>query len=202
VAGLRLGILGGTFDPVHCGHLLLGAAARDELELDRVLFVPAGQPWRKAGRSITSAEHRLAMLGLALEGEETFETALLELEREGPSYAADTLEALRRDRPNDELFFILGEDALVDVPNWARPGRILELAVLVVARRVGVERRAVDEAARRLPGLLEHAVWLKMQVVDVSGTEIRDRVRRGLPVGDVMPPAQEEYIREHGLYRA
>jgi len=202
VAGLRLGILGGTFDPVHRGHLLLAGTARDELGLDEVLFVPAGQPWRKVDRPITSAEHRLAMLRLALEGQETFEIALLELEREGPSYAADTLEALRRDRPNDELFFILGEDALADLPNWVRPGRILELAVPVVARRAGVDRKAVEEAARRLPGLLDRAVWLKMPLVDVSGTEIRDRVRRGLPIGDLMPPAQEEYIREHGLYRA
>jgi len=202
VAGLRLGILGGTVAPVPRGQLLLAGTARDELGLDGVLFVPAGQPWRKVDRPITSAEHRLAMLRLALEGQETFEIALLELEREGPSYAADTLEALRRDRPNDELFFILGEDALVDLPNWVRPGRILELAVPVVARRAGVDRKAVEEAARRLPGLLDRAVWLKMPLVDVSGTEIRDRVRRGLPIGDLMPPAQEEYIREHGLYRA
>jgi nicotinate-nucleotide adenylyltransferase len=201
VAGVRLGILGGTFDPVHQGHLVLAAAAREELGLDRVLFMPAGQPWRKADRHITSAEDRLAMLRLALEGEETFEIALLELEREGPSYAADTLEVLQRDHPNDELFFILGEDALVDLPNWARPGRILELAGLVVARRGRVERKAVDEAAQRLPGLLDRAVWLKMPLVDVSGTEIRERVRRGLPIGDAMPPAQEAYIRERGLYR-
>ena len=201
MAGLRLGIVGGTFDPVHRGHSALARAARAELGLNRVLFVPAGHPWRKADRPITSAEHRLAMLRLALEGEENFEIATLELEREGPSYAADTLEALRRDRPNDELFFILGEDALVDLPNWARPGRILELAVLVVVRRVGVERKAVEGAARRLPGLLDRAVWLKMPLVDVSGTEIRDRVRRGLPIGGLVAPAQEEYIREHGLYR-
>jgi nicotinate-nucleotide adenylyltransferase len=169
--------------------------------LDRVLFVPAGQPWRKADRDITSAEHRLAMVVRAIEGEETFEVATLELDRGGPSYAADTLEALRRDRPNDELFFILGEDALLDLPNWARPGRILELAVLAVARRAGVERKAVEEAVRRQAGLPGRVVWLKMPLVDVSGTEIRDRVRRGLPIGDLMPPAQEAYIREHGLYR-
>jgi nicotinate-nucleotide adenylyltransferase len=169
--------------------------------LDRVLFVPAGQPWRKADRHITSAEHRLVMVVRALEGKEAFEVAMLELEREGPSYAADTLEVLRRDRPNDELFFILGEDALLDLPNWARPGRILELAVLAVARRAGVERKAVEEAVRRQAGLPGRVVWLKMPLVDVSGTEIRDRVRRGLPIGDLMPPAQEAYIREHGLYR-
>jgi len=199
VAGLRLGILGGTFDPVHRGHLALAGAARAELGLDRVLFVPAGHPWRKADRPITSAEDRLAMLRLALEGEETFEIATLELEREGPSYTADTLEALRRDRPNDELFFILGEDALVDLPSWARPGRILELAVLVVARRVGAQRKAVEGAARRLPGLLDRAVWLKMPLVDVSATEIRERVRRGLAIGDLVPPSVEAYIQAHAF---
>jgi nicotinate-nucleotide adenylyltransferase len=203
VAGLRLGILGGTFDPVHRGHLALARAALDEVALDRVLFLPAGQPWRKADRQITSADHRLAMLRLVLEGEGAFEIATLELEREGPSYAADTLEALQGDRPRDELFFILGEDALVDLPNWARPRRILELAVLVVARRAGVERKAVEEAGQQLPGLLDRVVWLKMPLVDVSGTEIRERVRRGLPVGgDLMLPAEEAYIRERGLYLA
>jgi nicotinate-nucleotide adenylyltransferase len=202
MAGMRLGILGGTFDPVHRGHVALAGAARAEMGLDRVLFVPAGQPWRKADRQISSAEHRLAMLRLALEGDETFEIAMLELEREGSSYAADTLEALRRDRPNDELFFILGEDALLDLPNWARPGRILELAVLAVARRAGVEQKALEETVRRLPGLLDRAVWLKMPLVDVSGTEIRDRVRRGLPIGDLMPRVVEAYIREHRLYAA
>jgi nicotinate-nucleotide adenylyltransferase len=166
-----------------------------------VVFLPAGQPWRKADRRITTAEHRLAMLQLALAGGEAFEIGTLELERDGPSYAVDTLEDLRRHQPSDELFFILGEDALVDLPNWARPRRILELATLVVARRAGVERAAVEEAARRLRGLLDRVVWLKMPVVDVSATEIRERVRRGLPIGDLVPQAQEEYIRNQGLYR-
>jgi nicotinate-nucleotide adenylyltransferase len=202
VAGLRVGILGGTLDPVHRGHLILAGAARDELGLERVLFVPAGQPWRKAARAITSAEHRLAMLRLALEGEGAFVVATLELEREGPSYAADTLEVLRRDQPSDELFFILGEDALVDLPNWVRPGRILELATLAVAKRAGTDRDELEEAARRLPGLLDRVAWLKMPLVEVSATEIRDRVRRGLPIGDLVPRLVEAYIREHGLYRA
>ena len=198
---MNIGVLGGTFDPIHMGHLIIAEEVRARLDLTEILFVPAGQPWRKAARPITSGEHRLAMLRLALEGKGAFEIATVELEREGPSYAADTLEALRRDRPNDELFFILGEDALVDLPNWARTGRILELAVLVLARRVGVERKSVEEVGGRLPGLLDRAIWLKMPLVDVSGTEIRDRVRRGLPVGDLMPPLVEAYIREHRLYR-
>lgn len=202
MAGLRLGVLGGTFDPVHRGHLVLAAAAQGELGLDRVLFVPAGQPWRKGDRAITSGEHRLAMLRLALEGEDAFEIVTLELEREGPSYTADTLEALRGERPSEELFFILGEDALVDLPNWARPGRIRELATLVVARRAGTGRKDVEDVARRVPGLLDRVVWLKMPPVEVTATEVRERVRRGLRVGDLVPPAVEAYIREQGLYEA
>lgn len=198
---MRLGVLGGTFDPVHRGHLVLAAAAHAELGLDRVLFVPAGQPWRKGDRAITSGEHRLAMLRLGLEGQGAFGIVTLELEREGPSYTADTLEALRRERPNEALFFILGEDALVDLPNWARPGRIQELATLVVARRAGTRRKDVEEVARRVPGLLDRVVWLKMPPVEVTATGVRERVRRGLWIGDLVPPAVEAYIREHGLYR-
>lgn len=198
---MRLGVLGGTFDPVHRGHLVLAAAAHAELGLERVLFVPAGQPWRKGDRAITSGEHRLAMLRLGLEGQGAFGIVTLELEREGPSYTADTLGALRRERPNEALFFILGEDALVDLPNWARPGRIQELATLVVARRAGTRRKDVEEVARRVPGLLDRVVWLKMPPVEVTATGVRERVRRGLWIGDLVPPAVEAYIREHGLYR-
>ncbi len=197
---MRLGLLGGTFDPVHRGHLALARAGRDELGLDEVLFLPAGQPWRKAGRMIASNEHRLAMLRRALEGEAAFRVSRLELERPGPSYTADTLEALRDDRPDDELFFLLGEDALMDLSNWARPQRILELAMLAVARRADSSPEALEEAARRLPGLREHVVWLKMPAVEVSATEIRERVRGGQPIGDLVPATVEEYIRKQGLY--
>jgi nicotinate-nucleotide adenylyltransferase len=197
VAGLRIGVLGGTFDPVHRGHLALAGAAREELALDEVLFVPAGQPWRKAGRIVAPAEHRLAMLRLALEGEAGFRVETLELEREGPSYTADTLEALRAARPDDEMYLILGEDALADLPNWVRPERILALATLAVARRAGVP----PTAGEGLPGLRERVVWLKMPLVAVSATEIRECIRRGESIGELVPPAVEAYIRERGLYR-
>ena len=197
---MRLGLLGGTFDPVHRGHLALARAARDELGLDEVLFLPAGQPWRKAGQMIASNEHRLAMLRRALEGEAAFQVSRLELERPGPSYTADTLEALRDDRPEDELFFLLGEDALMDLPNWERPRRIPELARLAVARRADSSPEALEEAERRLPGLGERVVWLKMSVVAVSATEIRERVREGQPIGGLVPATVEEYIRKQGLY--
>ena len=197
---MRLGLLGGTFDPVHRGHLALARAARDELGLDEVLFLPAGQPWRKAGQMIASNEHRLAMLRRALEGEAAFQVSRLELERPGPSYTADTLEALRDDRPEDELFFLLGEDALMDLPNWERPRRIPELARLAVARRADSSPEALEEAERRLPGLGERVVWLKMPAVAVSATEIRERVREGQPIGGLVPATVEEYIRKQGLY--
>ncbi len=199
---MRLGLLGGTFDPVHRGHLALARAARDELGLDEVLFLPAGQPWRKAGRMIASNEHRLAMLRRALEDEPAFQVSRLELERPGPSYTADTLEAIRDDRPEDELFFLLGEDALMDLPNWARPQRILELARLAVARRVDTSPEALEEAERRSPGLGERVIWLKMPAVAVSATEIRERMREGQPISDLVPATVEEYIRKQGLYRA
>ncbi len=197
---MRLGLLGGTFDPVHRGHLALARAAHDELGLDEVLFLPAGQPWRKAGQMIAANEHRLAMLRRALEGEAAFQVSRLELERPGPSYTADTLEALSDDRPEDELFFLLGEDALMDLPNWERPPRILELARLAVARRADSSPEALEEAARRLPGLGERVVWLKMPAVAVSATEIRERVREGQPIGGLVPATVEEYIRMQGLY--
>ena len=198
---MRLGILGGTFDPVHRGHLALAHAALDELGLDEVLFLPAGQPWRKAGRMIASNEHRLAMLRRALEGEAAFRVSMMELERPGPSYTADTLEALRDDRPEDELFFLLGEDALMDLPNWARPQRILELARLAVVRRADTSAEALEETERRVPGLGERVIWLKMPAVAVSATEIRERVREGQAIGGLVPATVEEYIRKQGLYR-
>ena len=194
---MRVGVLGGTFDPVHRGHLALARAAREELALDEVLFVPAGQPWRKEGRVVAPAGHRLAMLRLALEDEPAFAVETMELERPGPSYTADTLEALRAARPDDELFFVIGEDALADLPNWVRPERILELATLAVARRVDVPQAAGE----RLPGLSERVVRLKMPLLAVSATEIRERVRRGEPIGELVPPTVGAYIREHGLYR-
>lgn len=198
---MRLGVLGGTFDPVHRGHLALAAAARDELSLDEVLFVPAGRPWRKAEREISPHTNRLAMLRLALEGEDAFAVSTVELEREGPSYTADTLEALHDERPHAELFFIVGADALVDLPNWVRPERILELARLAVARRDDVPDEAVREAERRLPALSSRLVWLSMPVARVSATEIRERVRHGQAVEELVPAAVERYIRERGLYR-
>jgi nicotinate-nucleotide adenylyltransferase len=198
---VKLGVLGGTFDPPHMGHLILAEEARSRLSLERVLFVPAGDPWRKAGQDITPAHHRLAMVRLAVANDSRFEVCTLEVEREGPSYTVDTLAELARQYgPDAELYFLLGEDALRDMPNWKEPQRIAELATLVVAPRAGASGpRAPLEST--IPGLAGRLVRLDMPVVDISATALRERAKRGLSLHDLVPAAVAEYISEHGLYR-
>jgi len=186
---LRLGILGGTFDPIHLGHLILGEVAREELALDRVLFIPTGVQWRKAGKEITPAQHRVAMARLAVEDNPAFEMSMLEVDRPGPSYTAETLEALVTERPGSEVCLILGHDAYEDLPHWVRPERIRELATLAVAARNG-------ESARLEPP----AIRLEMPEIGISATEIRERVAAGRTIRYLVPASVEAYIREHGLY--
>lgn len=186
---MRLGVLGGTFDPIHIGHLILGEAAREQLGLDRVLFVPTGVQWRKAGREIAPAEHRVAMVRLAVEDNPAFAVSTAEVERPGPSYTADTLEELAK-TPGAELFFIVGRDAYEDLPNWVRPERIRELATVVVAARHGESLEVKPPAVR-----------LEMPEIGASATDIRERVAAGRTIRYLAPAAVEGYIREHRLYR-
>ncbi len=188
---MRLGLLGGTFDPIHVGHLILGEAAREQLDLERVLFIPTGVQWRKPGREIAPAEHRVEMTRLAIEDNPAFEMSTLEVDRPGPSYTADTLEALMAARPGVELVLILGHDAYRDLPNWVRPERIRELATLAVAGRNG-EGVSVEPAAIRL----------EMPEIGISATDIRERVMAGRTIRYLVPEAVEGYIRLHALYRA
>ena len=198
---MRVGVLGGTFDPVHWGHLLLAEQARDQLRLDRVLFVPAGLPWRKLDRPISPVWQRVEMVRLALEGS-PFELSLLEAERPGPSYTVDTLEQLRAMLPGAELYFIMGHDALLDLPNWHRPADIVALACLAVARRPDRSgEEALAEVSRRLPSARERVVWLEMPLLGISGSDIRRRVREGRSIRYLVPAAVEDYIYRHGLYR-
>ncbi|HZP26296.1 MAG TPA: nicotinate-nucleotide adenylyltransferase [Dehalococcoidia bacterium] len=196
---MRIGVLGGTFDPVHLGHLVLAETAREQLALDLVLFSPAGQPWRKAHRVITPAEQRLGMLRLALEGS-GFAISELEVDRDGPSYTADTLEELARQHAGAELFFVLGYDALLDLPNWSRPERILKLASLAVAAR-RPEDVDVASLGSTLPGRGERGVMLEMPYLEISSSDLRQRAREGRSLRFLVPPAVEAYIRENGLYR-
>ena len=195
---MRLGVLGGTFDPVHVGHLVLGEAAREELALERVLFVPAGQPWRKTGQEITAGEQRLEMLRLAVDDNPAFEVVELELQRLGPSYTADTLAELRGRHPDADLYLILGEDALADLPDWRDPNRILDLATLAVARRP--TRSGPGGCIEAPPNVGGHTIWLTMPVLAVSASDIRERVREGLSIRYLVPEAVRNYIEDHCLY--
>lgn len=197
---MRLGVLGGTFDPVHLGHLILGEVAREDLDLDRVLFVPTGQPWRKMGREIASAADRIAMLRLATAGNSAFDISTLEVDRDGPSYTEVTLEALLKENGADmELFFVLGRDSLADFPHWHDPQRIAELATLVVADRDGAGVASESEPA--LPGIVTRLCWLRMPRVDINSTDIRNRVREGRSIRYRVPGGVASYIEERGLYR-
>jgi len=198
---LRLGVLGGTFDPVHFGHLRLAESARetDPLELDKVLFIPAGQPWRKSNRAVSDPTHRAAMLSLAMEGNAAFEMSTLELERGGPTYTVDTLEVLHDRYPGSDLTLILGADALADLPNWREPERILALARPAVASRHNSTDGELERQA--LPaGALERVLWVRMEPLEISGSDIRDKVRRGLSIRYLLPDVVRLYIEEHRLY--
>ena len=201
MAALRLGVLGGTFDPPHYGHLMLAEHAREQLGLEQVLWVPAGDPWRKAGGAVTSGEHRLAMLRLAVAGNNAFEISTAELDRPGPSYTVETLAELREQLPAHELVFLLGADALQDLPDWHDAPRILELALLGATARGG-ERPSDAALDALLPGLSGRVVWFEMPRVDISATDIRRRAAEGQSLRDLVPPAVEAYIRQHKLYRS
>ncbi len=194
---MKVGILGGTFDPVHNGHLAIATAARDQLGLNLVLFIPAGEPWRKAHRMITAAEHRLAMLKLAVAADHAFGISDIELRRAGPTYTADTLEALAAERLDDEFCFIVGADALADLPNWRQPERIVQHAMLAVAPRGG---QALADTIAALPGIEARIERFDMPPTPVSSSDIRARVTAGQPITGMLPRTVERYIADHNLY--
>lgn len=194
---MRVGIFGGTFDPVHIGHLILAESCREACRLDRVKFVVAGEPPHK-GKPRTSAKHRLEMVELAIAGHEAFETSEIELERPGPHYSFETLERISAENPGDDLFFLIGADSLADLPGWRRPERICELASLVVVNRPGTPGEVLKSFEPPEGSKPFHHVT--MPDVGVASREIRRRVAEGRSVRYLVPRAVEVYLREHVLY--
>jgi nicotinate-nucleotide adenylyltransferase len=195
---MRLGVFGGTFDPVHIGHLLLADVALGDAGLDRILFVPAAAPPHKPGGAVSPAGVRLEMLQAAIAGHPGFEASGLELERTGPSYTADTLAGLAADPrwAGSELFLIVGTDMLLDLPRWSRPEAILGMARLLAAERPGYDGRAAQ------PAVLARTVFLRTPRIDVSSSEIRRRAAEGRSVRYWVADSVERIIRERGVYRA
>ena len=190
---IRIGVFGGTFDPVHNVHLRIARAARDRVGLDRVLFMVAATPPHKQREVVASAEDRLAMVQAAIRGEEGFEASRMEMDRTGPSYTVDTVRTLAAAHPEARLYLIIGYDAALDLPRWRDPRAILKRARLIVVRRPECDE-ALDPS---LDGVHE---MLPFEVSDFSSTVVGDLLARGGDAGGLLPPAVLEYIHVKGLY--
>jgi nicotinate-nucleotide adenylyltransferase len=198
---VRIGILGGTFDPPHLGHLLIAEEAREKLDLARVYFVPARQPPHKLEEPVSPFQDRVAMLQLALDANPFFTVSLVEAERPGPSYTVDTLRELRREFPPDtELYFIMGLDSLTELSTWREPRAIIELAQLAVLRRPGYIVN-LDRLEEQIPGLRSRIVFILGTDLDISSTELQARVRAGKSIHYMVPDAVADYISAQHLYR-
>jgi nicotinate-nucleotide adenylyltransferase len=197
----RVGILGGTFNPPHVGHVVCAREARDQLGLDCVLLMPVFAPPHKPMPDEPGTEHRLALCRLAVEGERGLQVSALEIERGGPSYTVDTLRELDATRPEDELTWIAGGDMAASLPSWREPEVVLSLARFAVAEREGADRERIERALGSLAGR-ESVVFFDMPRIDVSSSMVRARVAAGRPIEDLVPEAVARYIAEHGLYRS
>ncbi len=196
---MRVGILGGTFNPPHVGHLVCAQEAYLQLSLDRVMMIPARIPPHKPVEDEPGPDHRLALCRVAVEGDERFAVSEIEMRRPGPSFTVDTLEELHSHAPDNELFLIVGGDVAAGLPRWHQPERVLSLASLAVAKRRGTSRASVDTALEGLPGG-ERSRFFQMPRIGVSSTMIRRRVRAAEPIKYLVPDAVADYIHEHSLY--
>lgn len=200
-----IGILGGTFDPVHLGHLALAAEALARLDLEHVLFVPNADPPHKQGQRITAAEHREAMVALAVAGHLKFILDRIELERPGLSYAVETVAELAersRAQHRPEPWFVLSAEALDTLHTWHRPERLLELCRIAVAPRPGARSFDGDWVSQHYPGHQDRFAFLPGPQLDIAATRIRDRVAQGQSISGLVPAAVLDYIEAHELYRA
>ena len=197
----RLGIMGGTFDPIHYGHLVTAEQAREALGLDLVLFMPAGSPAFKQGNPVTNSEQRYAMTLLATAANPAFDVSRFEIDRPGVTYTVDTLEALRRVYPdNVKLFFITGADAILDILSWHAADRMAPLATFIAATRPGYD---INQACTRieLSGLPFDVSYIEIPALAISSTNIRERIRMGKSVRYLTSESVIGYIRKNNLYR-
>ena len=191
----RVGLLGGSFDPVHNAHLALARAALEALQLDQVRWIPAGQPWQKSGQDMSPPEHREAMVRLVLAGEPRFVLDRIEIERPGPSYTIDTVRELTAREPRTDWFLIIGDDQYAGLHTWGGWRELLGLVTLAVANRPG-ERSVPDPAVQAVA----HAV-VPLPLIDISATAVRQAVAAGADISQLVPPQVARYIETHGLYR-
>ena len=204
---MKIGIFGGTFDPIHLGHLIKAEEAREALQLDEVWFIPAGDPWMKRDRQIAPARHRLAMVTLAISPNPHFKVSNIEITREGPTYTVDTLEALNKIHgPKTELYLLLGADTLQHFSKWRSPERVLELSTIGTFTRPGgilvqneeLQPKWLDSVT---PGASATVRTVAGLPIGISGTDIRQRIAEDRSIRYLVPEAVAAYIAEHNLYR-
>ena len=188
---MRVGILGGTFDPIHIGHLIAASSVYEALNLDSVVFIPAGDPWQKRDRDLSPGQQRLEMVKLATENDDRFQVSDLEIVRSGPTYAVDTVREWKRLNPSDELFWIVGSDALSGIPSWHEWEVFVSEVTIVAVNRVGQNDSVPFDF-----------VSVDMPEVRISATELRDRFTNGLDTQYLVPKNVSQYISDQGLYQA
>jgi nicotinate-nucleotide adenylyltransferase len=192
---MRVGIFGGTFDPIHYGHLLLAEQAMDMASLDEIWFIPAAEPPHKQGKTVTQAEDRKKMVELAISEHPRFRLCLIELRRSGPSYTVDTIEELKNKYPNIEFFLLVGADMVKDLPRWYKIKKILQNVQVIGLGRPGIDQEHVPDYVR------ERLVWIPDAIeTNVSSSEIRRRLMLGKTIRYLVPDAVYQYIKEQGLY--
>jgi nicotinate-nucleotide adenylyltransferase len=198
---MNIGVMGGTFDPIHNGHLAVAEEVRSRLDLAEVLFVPAGQPWLKASSPISAAEHRIQMVRLAIADKPHLKLSTMEIERSGATYTVDTIAELQAQLgAENDLFFILGWDSLAELPQWKEPSRLITMCHLVVVPRPGYPRPDLKALEALIPGLSQRVILMDKPEMDISASEIRDRVARGLSISHLVPKLVESYIKRYKLY--
>jgi len=200
--GLKIGVLGGTFDPVHLGHIMMAEEAKAALDLAEVLLVPAGQPMSKTSDTVTPAQHRLEMLRLAAAGSPYLKVSPIEIERKGPSYTVDTIAEMKKTYgKNDEIYFILGWDSLAQLPDWHEPSRLINTCFLVAVPRPGWSRPGIKALEGVLPGISKKVIFLDRPKVDISATAIRELAAKGESIDHLVPKTVAEYIKKNKLYK-
>lgn len=199
----KVGLMGGTFNPIHTGHLLLAEMAYEQFQLDKVLFMPARKPYHKTVRTMVSDQERIEMIQLAIQGNANFELSLVEFQREGNTYTIDTLKELNIKYPNTQFYFIMGADSLYQFSQWKEPEEILQRAILLAASRDDIASSALNS---QIEYLIEHfgigdIRLLKSPNMEISSHNIRNRVLEGKSIRYLLPDVVREYIETKGLYQ-
>lgn len=202
VMARRIGVFGGTFDPIHVGHLVVAENCWFQLQLETVLFVPAGNPSHKRWRAVSASADRVAMVELAIAGNPHFRLSYVDVDRAEPTYSVDTLRLLRDQLgASADLFFIIGGDSLIDLPSWRDPDQLIDLCQIVAVNRPGYPPFDLERLDAQIPGASSRIQEIVIPDLDIAASELRRRVLLGEPIRYLVPDAVEHYIRKHGLYR-